>query len=79
MEANTEDYTERAIEYFQKVLTLKPGGWVAMEGLARCCGENLRKYETAMGWMENAIDNLPQTEEFDGGDVGFYLGRRIAD
>ena len=66
MEANIEKYTERAIEYLQKALALKPRSWVAMEGLARCYGENLRKYETAIGWMENAIDNIPQTEDFDG-------------
>ena len=79
MSAQTENYTKRATGYFKKALALKPGGWVAMEGLARCYGENLRKYETAIEWMENSILNLPQTEDFKRGDVGFYLETRIAD
>ena len=70
MEANRDTYTERAIQYFKKALTMKPGGWVAMEGLARCYGVNLRKYETAIEWMENAILNLPVLE------CGEYVDQR---
>ena len=76
MEAQEDEYTERATEYFQKALELKPGGWMAMEGLARCYGDNLCKYETAIHWMENALDNLPQTEDFEG--IEFYLQTRIS-
>ena len=76
MEADEEDYTERAIEYFKKALELKPGGWMAMEGLARCYGDNLHEYETAIHWMEDAIHHLPSAEKF---DVEFYLLARVAD
>lgn len=43
MEAEEEPYTDRAIEYFKRALDLLPGGWVAMEGLARCYGEKLAR------------------------------------
>lgn len=71
------EYTERAIEHFQKALELKPGGWVAMEGLARCYGDNLHEFETAIQYMEDAMLNLPQTEDLEG--IEFYLQARISD
>ena len=77
MEAKEETYTDRAIECFKKALDLLPGGWMAMEGLARCYGENRREYETAIDWMENAIHNLPQTVGLAGTE--FYLETRISD
>lgn len=77
MEAEEADYTDRAIECFKKALDLLPGGWMAMEGLARCYGENRREYETAIHWMEDAIHNLPQN--FGLAEVHFYLETRISD
>lgn len=77
MEAQEETYTDRAIECFKKALDLLPGGWMAMEGLARCYGENRGEYETAIHWMENAIHNLPQTVGLAG--IDFYLETRISD
>ena len=77
MEAEKEAYTDRAIEYFKKALDLLPGGWVAMEGLARCYGKNRSEPETAIHWMEDAIHNLPHSDGFNG--IHFYLEFRIAD
>ncbi|KAL6716248.1 hypothetical protein ACLMJK_005814 [Lecanora helva] len=77
MEAMEDDYTYRAIEYFKKALDLLPGGWMPMEGLARCYGENLSDYETAIQWMEDAIRNVPQTDDLSG--IEFYLETRISD
>lgn len=77
MEADEPPYTEQAIEYFNKALELKPGGWMAMEGLARCYGDNLYEYETAIDWMKTAINNLPHTEDLEG--IDFYLETRISD
>lgn len=71
------EYTERAIEHFQKALELKPGGWVAMEGLARCYGDNLHELKSAVQCMEDAMRNLPQTEDLEG--IDFYLEVRISD
>ena len=77
MEAEEPDYTERAIEHFQKALELNPGGWVAMEGLARCYGDNLHEFQRAIQCMEDAMRHLPETEDFEG--VKFYLEARIPD
>ena len=84
MEAGDPDYTERAVEYteraiehFEKALELNPGGWVAMEGLARCYGDNLHEFQRAIQCMEDAMRNLPQTEDLEG--IKFYLEARIPD
>lgn len=77
MEAQEETYTNRAIECFNNALELLPGGWMAMEGLARCYGENRGEYETAIHWMEDAILNLPQTVGL--AETDFYLETRISD
>ena len=77
MEADEPEYTERSIEYFNKALELGPGGWMALEGLARCYGENKQEYETAIHCMEDAIHNLPHTEDLEG--IDFYLQTRISD
>lgn len=69
MEANQEPHTRRAIQHFEKALELLPGGWVAKEGLARCYGENLKQYKIATRWMEDAIQDLPQTDDFQGIDL----------
>lgn len=78
MQAQEVNYTNRAIEYFKKALELLPGGWVAMEGLDRCYGDNLGEYETAIQWMEDAIRNLPPTGFLFYG-IDFYLETRISD
>ncbi|KAL8780983.1 MAG: hypothetical protein Q9213_006212 [Squamulea squamosa] len=77
MEAEEDIYTDRAVEYFKKALELLPGGWVAMEGLARCYGDNRGEYDTAIHWMEDAIRSLPQTDGLSG--IDFYLETRISD
>ena len=77
MIAEEEAYTDRAIEYFKKALDLLPGGWVAMEGLARCYGENRSEHETAIHWMEDAIHNLPHTDGLTG--AHFHLETWISD
>lgn len=69
------EYAERAIEHFRKAVELKPGGWVAMEGLAICYGEHLHEFETAIQYMEDAKRNIPQTEDFQANS--FYLEARI--
>ncbi|KAL9093549.1 MAG: hypothetical protein Q9165_003944 [Trypethelium subeluteriae] len=77
MEADEPPYTEKSIEYFKTALEIKPGGWVAMEGLARCYGENLRQYQHAIDWMNEALQSLPNTSELEG--IDFYLKARISD
>lgn len=74
MEADDAIYAERAVEHFQKALELKPGSWVAMEGLARCYGDVFHGFETAIQCMEDARRSLPQTEDF---GVKIYLEARI--
>ena len=74
MEADRDAYTDRAIELFKKALDLLPGGWVAMEGLARCYGEKRKEYETAIRWMRAAIDNLPENI-----GVKYMLETRLSD
>lgn len=69
------EYAERAIEHFRKAVELKPGGWVAMEGLAICYGEHFHEFKPAIQYMEDAKRNIPQTEDFQG--AGFYLEARI--
>lgn len=59
MEVDSEEYTNRAIEYFRKALDLSPQAWVAMEGLAVCYGTNLGDYSTAVQIMNDALRNLP--------------------
>ena len=76
MEAEDTTYAERAVEYFQKALELKPGGWVALEGLARCYGDVLDEFKTAIQCMEDARRSLPQTDDFEG--VDFFLEERIS-
>lgn len=76
MEADEDDYTDRAIDYFMTAIELqKSGSWVAMEGLAKCYG-NIEQYEKAIHQMQEGINNLPQTETFEG--IGFYLLERIS-
>ena len=70
------EYTERAIEHFKKALELNPGGWVAMEGLARCYGDNLHESQIAIQCMEDAIRNLPQTGDLE--EIEFYFLTRIS-
>ena len=84
MEAGHPDYTERAVEYteraiehFEKALELNPGGWVAMEGLARCYGDNLHELQRAIQYMEDTMRDLPQTEDLEG--INFYFVARIPD
>ena len=77
MEAEQDPSTYKAIEYFNKALELKPGGWMPMEGLARCYGKNLKEYKTAVEWMTLGIQNIPQTEELS--FISFFLEARISD
>ena len=50
---------------------------MAMEGLARCYGENLHQYETAIQWMEDGVRYLP--DNFSNFGIAFYLQTRISD
>ena len=68
MEMSTRLHTETAIAYFEKALEIAPGGWVAMEGLARCHADYFHDYYTAIYWMEKAVEWLPQSESFWGLD-----------
>ena len=70
------EYTERAIEHFRKAVELKPGGWMAIEGLAICYGDKLHEFETAIEYMEDAKRYVPQMEDFQ--RVGFQLEARIS-
>ena len=70
------EYTERAIEHFRKAVELKPGGWVAIEGLALCYGDKLHEFEIAIKYMEDAKRNVPQIEGFQ--RLGFQLEATIS-
>ena len=66
-------YYEPAIQNFEKALNLDETAWVAMEGMARCWGEQ-GSYEKAIEYQEKALENLPDTMEYLRG----YLLPRIA-
>ena len=68
---------DRAIEYFKKALEIKPGGWVAMEGLAKCYAEVLHDYTAAIDLMEDAIRHLPRSKDYEG--VEFLLLTKISE
>lgn len=54
MEANELNDARRAIDLFEKALSQSPSRWIAIEGLARCYGDNLNEYDTAIRFMEDA-------------------------
>lgn len=66
------NHTDAAIENFQKALDISPRGWVAMEGLARCFGDDLQDFDSAIPWMYKAIECLPSVPEFEGLELYFY-------
>ena len=68
---------DHAIEYFKKALEIKPGGWVALEGLAKCYAEVLHDFTAAIALMEDAIRHLPQSKDYEG--VDFLLLTNISD
>ncbi len=65
---------EPAVAHYRKAVALDPEAWVAMEGLARCAGEQ-GQYLDAIAWQQKAIDALPQSMEF----VSSYLWPRITE
>jgi hypothetical protein len=75
MEANQEEHTSKAIEYFTKATNLSTGAWVAFEGLAICHGENLSQYEEGVRLMYKAIQLLTQIDTFIG--IEFYLRSKM--
>lgn len=66
------DHTDAAIENFRKALDMSPQGWVAMEGLARCYGDDLQDFDSAIPWMYKAIESVPSIPEFEGLELYFY-------
>ena len=56
-------HVDAAIEEFKTAIYINPEGppWMPMEGLARCYGEYLQDYETAISWIEAAIQATPST------------------
>jgi hypothetical protein len=88
MQGEDTRHTRRAIEYFQKAITLaeararelygveKPIAWVAYEGLSRCYGDNLRLPVPALEAIQKAIEALPpMCLDF---GVDFYFKARAA-
>ncbi|KIW76292.1 hypothetical protein Z517_11038 [Fonsecaea pedrosoi CBS 271.37] len=88
MQGEDTRHTRKAIEYFQKAITLaeartrklygieKPTAWVAYEGLSRCYGDNLRQPLPALAAMQKAIEALPAILLTYG--VDFYFKARAA-
>ncbi|KAJ9603004.1 hypothetical protein H2200_012299 [Cladophialophora chaetospira] len=88
MQGEDTRHTRKAIEYFQKGITLsearsrklygveKPLAWVAYEGLSRCYGDNLRQPLPALQAMQKAIEALPPICLRYG--VDFYFKARAA-
>ena len=62
---------DHTIEYFKKALEIKPGGWVALGGLATCYADVLHDYTAAIDAIENAIRHLPQSKDYAGVDYLF--------
>lgn len=75
MEANQDEHTHKAIEYFTRATELSTRAWVAFEGLAVCHGENLGQYEEGVRLMYKAIELLAQTDAFTG--IDFYLRSKM--
>ena len=67
------DHYEPAVAHYHEAIALDPEAWVALEGLARCAGEQ-EQYRDAITWQKKAIDALPQPMSF----VSSYLWPRIA-
>jgi hypothetical protein len=75
MEANQEEHTRKAIEYFTKATEMSTRAWVAFEGLAVCHGDNLGQYEEGVRLMYKAIQLLTQIDAFTG--IDFYLRSKM--
>jgi tetratricopeptide (TPR) repeat protein len=71
------EYTDAAIDHFQRALDGSPDGWMPMEGLARCYGVNRSDFNSAIEWMYKAVDNLPRTAQYQ--SIEFYLYPRISE
>ena len=67
------DHYEPAVAHYHEAIALDPKAWVALEGLARCAGEQ-GQYRDAIAWQKKALDALPQPMGF----VSSYLWPRIA-
>lgn len=88
MAGKNSTYTHKAIEYFEKAISLAeigeknlgravgPTAWVAYEGLGRCYGDNFRQPQLAIDFMQKAIEALPQV--FLDVGVDLYFKARIA-
>lgn len=66
-------YYDAAVAHFRRAVALYEKAWVALEGLARCAGEQ-SQFQEAISWMEKAVDAVPKTEET-AGIAGFLLPR----
>ncbi len=65
---------EPAVAHCHEAIALDPKSWVALEGLARCAGEQ-GQYHDAIAWQEKALDALPPPMSF----VSAYLWPRITE
>jgi len=63
-----------ATAHYQQAVELDPMDWVALEGLARCAGEQ-GDHVSAIAWQEKAIDALPENLHW----ISGFLWPRISD
>lgn len=63
-----------ATAHYQRAIELDPMDWVALEGLARCAGEQ-GDHVSAIAWQEKAIDALPENLHW----ISGFLWPRISD
>ncbi|OQN99698.1 hypothetical protein B0A48_14468 [Cryoendolithus antarcticus] len=75
MEANQEEHTRKAIEYFTEATKMSTRAWVAFEGLAICHGDNLSQYEEGVRLMYRAIHLLTQIDTVPG--IEFHLRTKM--
>ncbi|KAK5653775.1 hypothetical protein OQA88_7933 [Cercophora sp. LCS_1] len=65
---------EAAVSHYRSAIKLSPENWVALEGLARCAGEQ-GQHADAIVWQEKAIDALPSSQHW----ISGYLWPRITE
>lgn len=65
---------DAAVSHYKSAIALYPRAWVALEGLARCAGEQGQHAE-AIAWQEQAIEVLPDRLHW----ILGYLCPRITD
>ncbi|KAF2235940.1 hypothetical protein EV356DRAFT_513513 [Viridothelium virens] len=68
--------TDRAIEILGKAIELDHQAWVPMEATARAYAEAKRDYETAIEWMNKALEVMPKY--FKDTNVDSYILQNVA-